>query len=313
MHPLRFKTYEKIIDNNLVISGVLRKNIVNDELRIGTPCNVLISNNWKGYIKTNEKLGLTKYMKERYIEKVDNWLIGETDVNKSIINILMANYCNRMDNNNVTIILHSPINSGYSPTYTRTRPNNVLYNSNVPFIKYNKNHLRYENYSKVFNIENIIKKLEDKRSITYIFDVDSNNYKNMVDKLYEYVENIQDKIKNNLSFYSFGNAERTLINTISISFARIEDYIPVFEKIDGLIVEIFAANSNNKVNSDKSYNCWLSQTIFTTEKIEKLFRIDGSDVAWFYKGNIRNEISRLYRILRSNVQNINTKENICAE
>ena len=159
--------------------------------------------------------------------------------------------------------------------------------------------------------DNILEQLKDQldnnRFINYVFeDVKSSNIDNITLNIGKIVNILKsDKnYPNNISFYQYNrDGSRVLIDTVSISFYKIKDVIPVFnyKKLDGICMEITLINSDLKNESLMKQGYSMIYRFLFTKYKENIFFIDGQSIKRPNDILIKNTLVKLYSILKRSV------------
>lgn len=136
------------------------------------------------------------------------------------------------------------------------------------------------NKSEQKNLAEIVSEsLVENRYLNYTFiDVAQSNKKYMLEDLNYVFGSLRSMYPENTSFfYSSSDSLRCLIDTISISFYRLDDVIPIFDtsKLLGLAAEIFLTNSYQKVSDMARPGRSATYRFLFSKYRENVFSIDG--------------------------------------
>lgn len=298
MHPLKMAYYQNIVGkNDVVLCGILRRPF--GELRAGMPCSMIIPNIY-------EKM-FGKFEANMLIEKIKQ----ESSKGKASIvtvnNLLKELYLIIGDKLSGTLIIHSPLNTYFIPATITCPINNFLFNGKKP-IMFDKHKiiesdtfefekLKSNNFTHNTEIiEEVLKILDTYRTFTIVkHGIDDHDKNHFIATTSTLINTIINMFFYNQSIYYYGNANKVLINTLSFSFYKIEDLVPLFSSKNdrcSIGVELFACNSDSK-QIIKSNDCILAQFIFAQHK-EGLFKIDGADIHYIYARSVAEDLSEFY-------------------
>ena len=156
-------------------------------------------------------------------------------------------------------------------------------------------------------IPRVIAQLKEVRFINYTFNnVCLSNIKSMIYNIKNIIDSLDAIYPNSTSFYQSPWAGyRVLFDTVSISFYKLADVVPIFnhKKSEGLSMEIMLTNSEiNKSKLVESEISMVFRFIFTKYK-ENVFSIDGKPIERPHDCSIPTTTKRLYSILKEYAPN----------
>ena len=148
--------------------------------------------------------------------------------------------------------------------------------------------------AKVKNFKNVssseyINKFPDKieaelkkyRYSNYVLEeVGKSNYKDIIQYLYNLYGVLNNKYPHNTCAFSMGNGELTLLDTMSISFYKLTDVIPIFDTkhANGIAVEILFTNSTLEKDDLFNGGNHLIVRWLMSKYRDNLFTIDGEQI-----------------------------------
>jgi len=285
MYIKKLEYLQKNFKRDQLYSGVTTKSI--KSLPIGTPCIIDLS------VADKKK---------------------HADVLKSAIEGLMS-YSNG-DSTPVNVLFLFNIYQESPDILTSSSKISKIYCTNdKPLIydSYNSTFLKSSDKNSVNNniFEQLKDQLKNNRFVNYLFeDVKSTNITNVMSNIDKIIKSLIKNYKNTVSFYHYPfNDSRILIDTISISFYRMGDVIPIFNhrKSEGICMEITTANSDIKSGSIMRGNYYMTYRFLFSKYRENIFSIDGEPVIRPNDTDIENALSLLHKLLKKSTP-VNTNK-----
>ena len=173
--------------------------------------------------------------------------------------------------------------------------------------------------------EMIAGSLKDNRYINYSFEgVASSNKKYMFEDINIIFNDLKKVFPENFSFFRSvlnNGSLRSLVDTISISFYRMQDVIAIFDskKTSGMGVEIFLTNSVHKpMNMDGSESVATYRFLFSKSR-ENILTIDGESIKRQHNITTNDTLGTAFSVINKNIPIDNKKKNepcrrsICVE
>lgn len=122
--------------------------------------------------------------------------------------------------------------------------------------------------------------LKDNRYVNYTFTgVTMSNKKYMLEDVYSIFNSLRKVYPAHVSFFRTANIEglRRLIDTVSISFYKLEDVIPIFDfkHTIGVAVEVFLTSSTNTPDDTNVSGVSATYRFLFSKHRENIFSIDG--------------------------------------
>jgi hypothetical protein len=156
-------------------------------------------------------------------------------------------------------------------------------------------------------VEVVNDSLRSNRYLNYVFSgVALSNIKYMLEDINTIFNSLKKAYPKNVSFYRYPTkAMRCLVDTVSVSFYRIEDVIAIFDfkKMSGIVVEIFLTNSNHKIpDMDRSGSTATYRFLFSKSR-ENIFSIDGESIKRQYDKNTTDVLSLMSSTISKNIPN----------
>jgi hypothetical protein len=162
-------------------------------------------------------------------------------------------------------------------------------NGSLPIIFDNSKHMEINRLSDIYSTSDILdfynillECLRENRFVNYTFSgVAASNLKYMLEDINSIHNALAKKLPNRTCFFQYKEQRiRVLADTVSISFYRLKDVVPIFntKKSDGICMEVFITNSD--VDSNRIYSKANGATyrfIFSKFK-ENVFTVDGDSV-----------------------------------
>jgi hypothetical protein len=261
MYIKKLEYLQQRFRQNHLYSGLILRSI--NSLPIGTPC----------LIDLNNKDALYKKMKKEKAVEPNN--------------IEEINNCFRSETSSANIVFLFNIYSDSSDFITAsTKINKVYYIDDKPLIYDSYSSTLLESLRKDTISDNILEQLKDQldnnRFINYVFeDIKLSNVDNAISNIKRIINVLDKNYSNNIAFYQHPyDGSRVLIDTISISFYKIKDVIPVFnyKKLDGICMEIMLTNSDLKGESLIKQGYSMTYRFLFGKYKENIFSIDGESV-----------------------------------
>jgi hypothetical protein len=284
MYIKKLEYLQQRFKQNYLYSGLILR--PTNSLPIGTPC----------MIDLNSKNALGKRIEKEKIEGLNN------------IEEINSYFKSEAGSANI-VFLFNIYNDSSDFIIAGTKINRVYYIDDKPLIYDSYSSTLLESSRKDAIGDNILEQLEDQldsnRFINYVFeDVKSSNIDNITLNIGKIV-NILELNKNyNTSFYQYNHdGSRVLIDTVSISFYKIKDVIPVFnyKKLDGICMEIMLVNSDLKNESLTKRGYSMTYRFLFAKYKENMFSVDGQSIKRPNDILIKNTLVKLYSILKKSV------------
>jgi len=281
MYIKKLEYLQQTFKQNYLYSGVILKSL--HSLPIGTPCLIDLSS----------KKDLGEKIKEKKARGSDS----VEEIN---------NYFRSNSGSAVIIFLFNTYNDSPDFITTTTKLNKIYYIDDKPLI--------YDSYSSTVlkslednlidgNIlEQLKSQLNDNRFVNYVFeDVKLSNVNNVISNIEKVIDILNKNYSNNTSFYQYVcTGSRVLIDTVSMSFYKIGDVIPVFnyKKLNGICMEIILTNSDLKGEALIRQNYSMTYKFLFSKHKENTFSIDGELVTRPNEMSILHTMPLLYKLLK---------------
>lgn len=285
MYIKKLEHFQQKFKQDSSYSAVIVRTI--KSLPVGTPCIV----------------GLNVPNRKKSTDKKYIGYIGDGDIK-------VKNYPKRESVfTNVLFLFNTHSGSPDAITCGEIKSPKICYTDDKPLI--------YDSYSSTFlesSKDDIIddsifyqlkEQLNDNRFVNYVFeDVKSSNVNNVTSNINKIVKALVENYKNTISvyYYSF-NDSRVLIDTVSLSFYKLKDVIPVFNyrKSEGICMEITMTNSDIKSEHImRDGYCMTYRFLFAKHK-ENIFYIDGEFIERPNDVSVQNALSSSYKLLTKSV------------
>ena len=286
MYIKKLEYLQQRFKQNYLYSGLILRQT--NALPIGTPC----------MIDLNDKNALGKKIEKEKTEGLNN--IEEIN-----------NYFRSEAGSANIVFLFNIYNDSSDFITAGIKIDKIYYIDDKPLIYDSYSSTLLESSRKDAIGDNILEQLKDQldnnRFINYVFeDVKSSNIDNITLNIGKIVNILKsDKnYPNNISFYQYNrDGSRVLIDTVSISFYKIKDVIPVFnyKKLDGICMEITLINSDLKNESLMKQGYSMIYRFLFTKYKENIFFIDGQSIKRPNDILIKNTLVKLYSILKRSV------------
>jgi len=265
-------------------SGVTMR-LLGSSLPIGTPCiiNLNTSNSKKPAANLKDLHNEDKIIED----KIKSYFKNETA--SANILFLFNIYCESPDiviiNNKVSKICYIDdkplIYDSYRSTFSKSSKKDVIDDS-------------------IF--EQLKDQLKGSRFVNHVFkNVKSSNVNNVISNIDKIVAALVKNYKNTVSFYYYPfSGSRVLIDTVSLSFYKMKDVIPVFNyrKSEGICMEIMMTNSNIKGESLIRKGNSMTYRLLFAKYSENIFSIDGEPVKRPNDTDIATVLASSYRLLK---------------
>lgn len=158
--------------------------------------------------------------------------------------------------------------------------------------------------------------LNSNRFLNYTYyDIKRSNVDEVIDNIGEIITSLSNSCPNSTSFYCHeehkGRGSRVLVDVVSISFYKLADVVPIFnrKKLGGFCMEIFLTNSELKEKAILEQDKFLTVRFLFTKHRENVFSIDGEPVKRPYDRTIAHTTKVLFRFLKAEVPNDTIKNN----
>jgi len=197
----------------------------------------------------------------------------------------------------------------------RMNGNQLYFNGEKPLIFDEGHILETERLSDIHSkteIQNFVEMVNDSlrsnRYLNYVFNnVATSNKKYMLEDINTIFNSLKKFYPKNVSFFRtpIGKSLRCLIDTISISFYRIEDVIAIFDsrRASGIAVEIFLTNSTHDAsNISRDGNTVTYRFLFSKFR-ENLFTIDGELIRRKYDRDTRDVLLMASSVISRDIPN----------
>lgn len=234
------------------------------------------------------------------LRELKSILDGDGDINE--VNSLLKEMGYNCD-----VIIPFPLNPGLTPTTIGMRASDVFYTGKVPIIKdtgkvlssdgtFSNDEFQFDGDANIVNaLERIVGTLRSERYVNLSANkLSSGSFKVVSQELKRIIGVLSTIFKYNSSVYAFTDCSRILIDTISISFYRLEDMMTVFStnKNTGVGFELFAFNSIEGQNGTflNSGHCYIAHMIFATDA-EGITQVDGEQLERGYQEVPSGELS----------------------
>jgi hypothetical protein len=283
-------------------------------------------NRYKGNYRTSDQ-------KAELVKKEDVKKISVKDLYK--MDVVEANKLLQNRSSKISTMFVFSFYKDYKDYYTHTmQTQHVYFDGKVPLI-YDKGHrFELERLSDVHDkgdlsnfAEMVANSLKEDRYINYSFEgVASSNKKYMFEDINVIFNDLKKVFPENFSFFKsvLNNGHlRSLVDTISISFYRMQDVIAIFDskKTSGMGVEIFLTNSIHKpVETSKSESVATYRFLFSKSR-ENIFTIDGESIKRQHNKSTNDVLGTAFSVINKNIpidDNLKKKKkpsrrSICAE
>lgn len=149
----------------------------------------------------------------------------------------------------------------------------------------------------------ISKSLKKYRYINYVLHgLCMSNVSTTINRLYAMIESFMHKYPNHTCVYMRGNGRGTLIDTLSISFYKLTDVIPIFDpkRTSGVAMELLLTNSllsgKDILNDDSNY---VLIRILLSKHRDNIFTIDGERIVRHFERPISDVLNdQVYPLLK---------------
>lgn len=281
------------------------------------------ASNYKGDHRTSKQK--TESVKEEDVKKTnvgDLYKMGVVEANK-----ILQNRRSKVD-----VMFIFSFYKAYKDYYAYTMQTyQVYFDGKIPLI-YNEGHrFELERLSDIYKkgdlnnfAEMTADSLKENRYINYNFGgINSSNKKYMFEDINIIFASLKKMFPENFSFFEStlnDGSLRSLVDTISISFYRMQDIIAIFDskKTSGMGVEIFLTNSAHKpIDISKSETVATYRFLFSKSR-ENIFTIDGDLIKRQYNTTTNDMLGIAFSVINKNIP-INderkkpSRRSICAE
>lgn len=333
MYIDRIRLFKKLAKDKTILSGVLRKN--KNGVPMGTPIMFIIDKKdeanstikpWNTEIDEKpafmDEIG--EPIPQKRIKKAANLkTMDHSSVMRELISnggsVAEINEFMRENYFNTSVFIPFPFSMNLSPTTLSLTSRDIFFTGKKPLIeddsvvidlskKLSSEEFVFDSKTgidkAIASLTKISELLKTKRFVNItVSDINNSCMKTISEELTAIITALSIVFSYNDTVYRYGDAQKALLDTVSISFYNLEDTIPIFssKKPKGISVEILATNSticktNNFIN--RSF-CMISQMIFATES-DGITQIDGEDLRKDYTELPTNEINTFINVLNNN-------------
>ena len=269
-------------------------------------------NRYKGDYRTSDQK-VTGKQKAELVKKEDVKKISVKDLYK--MGVVEANKLLQNRLSKVSTMFVFSFYKDYKDYYTHTmQTQHVYFDGKVPLIHDEGHRFELERLSNVHDkgdinnfAEMIASSLKENRYINYSFEgVASSNKKYMFEDINTIFNSLRTVFPENFSFFrSILNSGRlrSLVDTVSISFYRMQDVIAIFDskKTSGMGVEIFLTNSIHKpVDTSKSESVATYRFLFSKSR-ENIFTIDGESIKRQHNRSTNDVLGSAFSVINKNI------------
>jgi len=284
MYTKKLEYLKSRFNQNYLYSGLILKPM--HSLPIGTPCVINLSSKKDLNIK---------------IKKEETNKLNDTEQ--------INNYFSSYNGSANILFLFNIYSDSADFIITDAKMNKIYYIDDKPLIYDSYSSMLLESSRKSTINDDILEQLKDQlnnnRFVNYVFeDVKLSNVNNVILNIKKIINILDRNYSNNASFYQYTRTgSRILIDTVSISFYKIKDVIPVFnyKKSDGMCMEIMLTNSDLKGESLIGQNYSMIYRFLFGKYKENIFSIDGELINRPNEASISHTTVELYKLLKKSV------------
>jgi len=305
MYIKKLEYLQQLFNQKYLRSGLTVKSI--KSLSIGTPCLIDI-NKGDNFLRETQ----SKRAKERRPETPPE-LIDQPELidPPELIDL----YLKRENISANILFLFNTYNEAPDFIISNNKTSKIYYTDDKPLIydSYSSTLLKSSERNAIVN--NIFEQLKDQltnnRFVNYVFeDIKSSNVNNVIFDVKKIAKMLSKNYQSNTSFYQYVySGSRVLIDTLSISFYKMRDVIPVFnyKKSDGICMEIMLTNSELKGKLFEKRGYSMVYRFLFARHNENIFFIDGEPIMRPNDIPVTNGVDLICDLLRASTPKDMTK------